>query len=252
MAKDVRHELGETEATIYTGCNVCEVVLASDVEPGFATQVAEAAARVDRSARVDQRTARQNLTEEGTSDLQDAGTAAWTIGLSALALSLIGAFGVLSYTVEERRREMDSNGPRGSCPYSERHGRQPAGVLVLAQCGGAMLVATLLAIVVCLTPFDPAAYPWFYCLVPRSRRHAFQRDDHARRIQPHRAPRLSVEERSCSPVSAAFGPPEYRHFDMTRGKLKATAMRRRARAEGLAPAICAHSRACARQCNTSE
>lgn len=156
--------LGSTEATIYTSCGFCDVVLTNGVEPGVEAQIAEAAVRVDRGARVAPRTGRQNLAEEGTSDLQDASTAAWIIGLSALALSLIGAFGVLAYTVEERRREIGIRMALGGCGWpvalsvmaaANRPALWGIGVGVAA---AALLATFLRHSVFGLTPLDPIAY----------------------------------------------------------------------------------------------
>jgi hypothetical protein len=165
VAMDVAtRTLGETEATIYTGCDVCEVMLVNGVEPGLASQIAEAAERVDRSARVDARTVRQNVEAEGTSELRDASTAAWILGLSALALSLIGAFGVLAYTVEERRREIGIRmalGGRG-WPVALNvmaSANRPALWGIGAGIGAATIVATFVRhSVFGLSPFDPIAY----------------------------------------------------------------------------------------------
>ena len=165
VAKNVAtRTLGDTEPTIYTGCGVCEVVLTNRIEPSLASQLAAAAARVDASARVDHRTVRQNLKEQGSPELQDASGAAWIIGFSALALSLIGAFGVLANTVEERRREIGIRmalGGRGwpvalsVMATANRPALWGIGVGVAA----AALVATFLRhLVFGLTPLDPIAY----------------------------------------------------------------------------------------------
>jgi len=156
--------LGETEATIYTACDACEVALTNGIDPGLASQIAGAAERVDRSARVDARTGRQNLEAEGTSELQDASTAAWVVGLSALALSLIGAFGVLAYTVEERRREIGIRMALGGRGWPVAlsvmtAANRPALWGIGAGIAGAMLVATFVRhLVFGLTPLDPFAY----------------------------------------------------------------------------------------------
>ena len=90
--------------------------------------------------------------------------AAWIIGMSALALSLIGAFGVLSYTVEERRREIGIRMALGgrSWPVAlsvMSAANRPAFWGIGTGVAAAMLLATFLRhSVFGLTPLDPIAY----------------------------------------------------------------------------------------------
>jgi predicted permease len=165
VVKDVAtRTLGDTEATIYTSCGLCDVVLIHGAEPGVAAQLTDAAVQVDRNARVAHRSARQNLAEEGTSELHAVSTVAWVIGFSALALSLIGAFGVLAYTVEERRREIGIRMALGGRGWPVAIGimataSRPALWGIGMGTAAAVFLATFLRhSVFGLTPFDPIAY----------------------------------------------------------------------------------------------
>ncbi len=164
VAKDVPTlTLSEIHPVVYRSMSPRGLLLVRDQSPAIVDRIAAAARGIEPAAGLTARPLSDDITM-ATRGLVTAGQFAWGIGLLALALATIGAFGVFAYMVEERRREIGVRMALGARPRQVVRtviggARRPlvfglgAG-LVLSLAAAPLLGRFLYG----LSPFDPITY----------------------------------------------------------------------------------------------
>jgi ABC-type antimicrobial peptide transport system permease subunit len=134
------------------------------MSPDVLARLREIAAAVEPGTHLSPEPLRQSVVQEGLSKTINAAMLVRLVGAAALALSMIGTFGLIAYTVEERRREIGIRLALGGgigqvIGAVLRTALRPSivgvGLAFLLSAG----VATLMrSAVYGLQPFDPLAY----------------------------------------------------------------------------------------------
>ena len=107
VAEDVPiTRLGVVEPVIYSVLPGGDEVLVAHLSPDVLARLRATAATLEPGADLTAEPLRQSVVREGLSDTINGARLVRLVGAAALALSLIGAFGLFAYTVEERRREI--------------------------------------------------------------------------------------------------------------------------------------------------
>jgi predicted permease len=155
--------LTETEPVIYSPAIAPKVVLARDRSPS----VSERIKSIAQSALPGTTGASQPLVEEARESLHGlrAGSmAAWVLGLLALLLASIGAFGVFASMVEERRQEIGTRMALGAAGWQVVQlviggaARPVIGGLVAGMVLSLVATPVLRNSLYGMSPFDPIAY----------------------------------------------------------------------------------------------
>jgi hypothetical protein len=165
VAKDVPiRSLDEIEPVVYLAAtHVDPKLLVKTSSPTLRERVTPIVEAIVPGARLSVSPLTENV-RNSLSQLEFGSRVAWSIGLLALVLATIGAFGVFAYMVEERRREIGIRMALGArAPEVIRlvlHGASRPIViglgagLVLSIGGGLLLRSALYG----MSPFDPIAY----------------------------------------------------------------------------------------------
>jgi len=106
VAKDVPvTSLSEIQPVIYKSIRSGGLLLVRDLSPAVVDRIASSARSIEPEAVVTARPLADDIAVATQGTLM-ASRFAWAVGLLALILATVGAFGVFAYTVEERRREI--------------------------------------------------------------------------------------------------------------------------------------------------
>jgi ABC-type antimicrobial peptide transport system permease subunit len=138
-------------------------LLVRDLSPAVVDRIASSARSIERGAVLTARSLADDIAV-ATQGTLVASRIAWAIGLLALILATVGAFGVFAYTVEERRREIGVRMALGAetqhVVWSVISGAR--GALAFGLGGGILLAAAAAPLLgrflYGLSPFDPIAY----------------------------------------------------------------------------------------------
>jgi predicted permease len=164
VAKDVPvTSLTEIQPVVYRSIQSGGLLLVRDLSPAVVDRIASSARSIEPEAVLTARPLADDITV-ATQGTVMASRLAWAIGLLALILATVGAFGVFAYTVEERRREIGVRmalgaGARQLVATVIAGARTP----ILLGLGAGLLLAFAAAPVLGrflygLSPFDPVAY----------------------------------------------------------------------------------------------
>jgi predicted permease len=155
--------LTEIEPVIYQASDWARLVLIRDASPAIQERIQAIAQATSPGFKI----LRRSMTDEVRVSLMDlviGSRVAWGLGVLALVLATMGAFGVFAYLVEERRREIGIRMALGA------RGTQVAR-LVLGAAGRPIIVGLVVGLALSLggaqlmrsalygmSPFDPIAY----------------------------------------------------------------------------------------------
>jgi hypothetical protein len=164
VAKDVPvTSLSEVQPVVYTTVRSARLLLVRDLSPAVVDRIDSVARGIEPDVELAARPLRDDIVA-ATRGTAAASRFAWGVGLFALILATVGAFGVFAYTVEERRREIGVRmalGAEAGQVVSTIIGsaRRP----VLFGLGAGLLLAAaasplLRRFLYGLSPFDPVAY----------------------------------------------------------------------------------------------
>jgi predicted permease len=164
VAKDVPvTSLSEIQPVVYKSLRTAGLVLVRDLSPAVVDRIASVARAIEPDLDIVAKPLADDLTA-ATQGTATASRFAWAIGLLALALATVGAFGVFAYSVEERRREIGIRMALGADARDivwtviSSAGRAltvgVVGGLLLASAAAPVLGRFLYG----LSPFDPIAY----------------------------------------------------------------------------------------------
>jgi predicted permease len=164
VSKDVPvTSVSEMQPVVYKALRSGGLVFVRDLSPAVVDRIASIARALEPEIEVVAKPVTDDI-KVATRGTAIASRLAWAIGLLALILATVGAFGVFAYTVEERRREI---GVRLALGAETQHvvwtvisGARRALTLGL---GGGLLLASVAAPILGrflygLSPFDPVAY----------------------------------------------------------------------------------------------
>ncbi len=164
VAKDVPvTSLSEIQPVVYQSIRSGGLLLVRDLSPAVVDRIASSARSIEPEAVLTARPLADDITV-ATQGTVIASRLAWAIGLLALILATVGAFGVFAYTVEERRREIGVRMALGA------QARQIVATVIagartpiLVGLGAGLLLACAASPVLGrflygLSPFDPVAY----------------------------------------------------------------------------------------------
>jgi predicted permease len=164
VAKDVPvTSLSELQPVVYQSIRSGGLLLVRDLSPAIVDRIATVARGIEPDVDVTARPLADDIAI-ATQGTAMASRLAWAIGLLALILATVGAFGVFAYTVEERRREIGVRmalgaGSRQVVATVIAGARTP----ILLGLGAGILLAAAAAPILGrflygLSPFDPMAY----------------------------------------------------------------------------------------------
>jgi ABC-type antimicrobial peptide transport system permease subunit len=139
------------------------LLLVRDLSPAIVDRIASSARSIEPEAVLTGRPLSDDIAI-ATQGTAIASRVAWAIGLLALILATVGAFGVFAYTVEERRREIGVRMALGAgAPQVVATVIAGARTPILLGLGAGLLLAAATAPILGrflygLSPFDPIAY----------------------------------------------------------------------------------------------
>jgi ABC-type antimicrobial peptide transport system permease subunit len=106
VARDVPiRAVGQFEPVVYSNSASLPLAVVSTATPEAMEYLRRASRALESSAFLVATPLRQTV-RESASDIETASVVGWLVGAAALLISTLGIFGVFSYAVEERRREI--------------------------------------------------------------------------------------------------------------------------------------------------